>query len=170
VRRVLIVAALVLTSCGGSPMAPSVRAPQAAGPLDSGLYLLMLTMATSGTSGSSVCFSVTIGGSPGLVAVIVPTPVQVERSGDTVTVRPDDPTATFRMQLQLAGANLAGTASGQYRSSATTVTVSGPLSAPTAEATGIVGPSSISGTLNGTVSVESMGCSNNGHSWSLTPR
>ena len=173
-RRALITAVMFAGACGGrGPMAPSTTVPQPAMSLDTGAYVLTVSMATSGTSGFSSCVSLTIGPPPpALTGVFVPTPVHLERTGNSATIAPDDPSATFRMQLQLSGATLSGTASGQYRSSATTVTVNGPLSAPTgpALATGIVGPSSITGALDGSVSVGDMTCTNNGHGWSLMTR
>jgi hypothetical protein len=172
-RRTFAPAALILAvSCGGSPMAPSTNAPQQpASSLASGAYLLTVSMATSGNSGFSSCVSITIGGEmPAFAAVFVPTPVQVNHDGNTITITPDDPAATFRMQLQLAGASLSGTASGKFQSSATTVTVTGATSAA-AVATGIVvGPSNVSGVINGTVSVQGLSCTNNAHTWLLAPR
>jgi hypothetical protein len=166
----LLLATLALTACGGTPTAPSTPAPQSAGPLDSGSYLLTVTMATSGTSGFTTCASLTIDTSAVLVGVAVPTPVHVERTGTIVTIAPDDASATFRMQLQVAGANLSGTASGQYSSSATTVAVAGRSGAAPATLIGLLGGASASGMLDGTVSVDSGTCSNNGHSWTLRPR
>jgi hypothetical protein len=171
-RKVLLAAALVLAgSCGGgSPMAPSTGAPPSPASLDSGSYLLTVSMSTSGTSGFSSCVSLTIGGAPpAFAAVFVPTPVHVERAGNSVTISPDDPSATFRMQLQIAGATLAGSASGQYRSSAT-LTVTGRSSDTPAAVTGTVGLASASGALEGTVSVDALSCTNNGHSWMLSAR
>jgi hypothetical protein len=128
-------------------------------------------MSNSGGSGFSTCVSETIGGeAPVFASVFVPTPVQLDHSGNTITVTPDDPAATFRMQLQMTGASLLGTASGQFQSSATTVTVTGPSGNASATAIGIVGPSSVSGALTGTVSVAGLSCTNNGHTWMLAPR
>jgi hypothetical protein len=129
-------------------------------------------MATSGRSGISACVSLTIGGEPpAFAAVIVPIAVQVSHSGGTVTIVPDDPAATFRMQLQMAGASVSGTASGQFQSSATTVTVAGRFSDPSpAAVTGIVGPAVASGALDGSVSVQGLSCTNDGHTWMLAPR
>jgi hypothetical protein len=103
--------------------------------------------------------------------VPVPTPVQLDHGGDTITVTPDDPAATFRMQLKEAGAGLSGTASGKFQSGATTVTVSGTSPNASAAATGVVGPSGALGRLNGSVSVNpGLGCTNNAHGWTLAPR
>ena len=131
-------------------------------------------MATSGTGGISACVSLTIIGGPPQVSagVFAPAPVHVERVGDSVRVTPDDPSATFRMQLQVAGANLSGTASGEYLSGGTPVRVSGRTSGTGAVVTGIVGgtAASASGALDGNVGNETMTCFNNGHAWSLKPR
>jgi hypothetical protein len=171
-RRILLAAALVVAgSCGGSPMAPSTGAPSSPALLASGSYLLTVSMSTSGTSGLSSCVSLTIGGAPpAFAAVFVPTPVHVERVGNSVTIAPDDPSATFRMQLQIAGAALSGTASGQYGSSATPITVTGRSSEASAAVTGTIGASFASGALEGTVGVAGWSCTNNGHSWMLGAR
>jgi hypothetical protein len=170
-RRGLIAAVLLIASCGGSPMAPSTGVPSSAASLASGAYLLTVSMSTSGTSGFSSCVSLTMGGAPpAFAAVFVPTPVHVERVGNGVTISPDDPSATFRMQLQIAGAALSGTASGQYRSSATPITVTGRSSDAPAAVTGTIGANSASGALEGTVGLDGVSCTNNGHSWMLSAR
>ena len=103
--------------------------------------------------------------------VFVAAPVQVTHSGNTIIITPDDPAATFRMQLQLAGSTLSGTASGQLQSGGATVTVTGTSPNASAAASGVVvGPSSVSGGLNGTVSVQGLSCTNNAHTWTLAPR
>lgn len=172
-RRALLLAFLALTaSCGGAPMAPSTNAPQASSSLASGAYLLTVSMSTSG-SGVSSCVSLTAGAPPAFAAVFVPTSVHVNQSGPTITVTPDDPAATFRMQLQLTGSTLSGAASGQYQSGGSTIAVSGASSGGAAIATGVVGsfgPYVVSGMLTGTVSVQDMSCTNNGHTWTLMPR
>ena len=170
-RKVLLAAALVAASCGGSPMEPSTGAPSSAASLASGSYVLTVSMSTSGTSGFSSCLSLTAGGAPpAFAAVIVPVPVQVERVGNNVTITPDDPSATFRMQLQIAGAALSGTASGQYRSSATPITVTGRSSDAPAAVSGTIGVNSAAGALEGTVGVDALSCTNNGHGWMLRSR
>lgn len=171
-RRALLLGALtVAASCGGSPMAPSANTPQQpTSSLPSGPYHLTVSMATSGT-GISTCVSLTSGGeAPAFAAVFVPTSVQVNHSGNTITVTPDDPTATFRMQLQVVGSALSGTASGKFQSSATTVTVSGASSDGSATATGIVAGAIASGGISGSVSVQGLNCTNSGHTWTLAPR
>ena len=151
-RRTFAPAALILAvSCGGSPMAPSTNPPQQpASSLASGAYRLTVSMATSGDSRYSYCVSLTIGGEmPAFAAVFVPTPVQVNHDGNTVTITPDDPAATFRMHLQVTGATLSGTASGEFQSSATTVTVAGASSNGSAAATGsVIEPSTVSGVID----------------------
>jgi hypothetical protein len=175
-RGALFLATLALTvSCGGGPMAPSPSGSSLpAASLASGPYLLTVSMATSGSSGFSTCVSQSIGGqAPAFGAIFVPTPVQVDRSGDTIIITPDDPAATFRMQLEQSGANLSGTAAGQFHSTSIVVTVSGGTSGSAGVVTGVVrpvGPASASGVIDGTISVEGLSCSNNGHSWTLMPR
>ena len=152
-------------------MAPSTGAPSSPASLASGAYHLTVSMSTSGTSGFSSCVSLTIGGEPpAFAAVSVPTPVHVERVGNSVTISPDDPAASFRMQLQIAGATLSGTASGQYPSSATPIAVTGRPSDTPAAVIGTIGPVFASGILEGTVSVAGFSCTNNGHSWTLRTR
>jgi len=170
-RRVLAVAAVIAAGCAGTPTTPSPT-PQSSGALASGPYQLTVSMATSGNSGVSACVSASTGTQvPGFSAIFVPMPVHVAVSGSAAAITPDDESATFRMQIQIAGANVSGTASGQFRSRGTTVTVTGPFSNPSAAAaTGVIAPTSARGSLDGTVSVEGLSCTNNGHSWSLTPR
>jgi len=151
-------------------MAPSEAGAQGTPSLTSGSYRLTLSMAPTGASGISTCAMAIGGPLPPFSAVFVPTSVHVERAGNSATITPDDPSATFRMQLQIAGAALSGTASGQYRSSATPITVTGTSSAAPAVVRGILGSDSASGVLDGTVSVDSMSCTNNGHEWTLTAR
>ena len=86
-------------------MAPSTSAPHSASTLPSGAYRLTVSMSTSGNSGFSFCVS-GHGEPPSFAAVSVPTPVQVNHIGNTIDITPDDPAATFRMQLQMSGANL----------------------------------------------------------------
>jgi len=151
-------------------MAPSTGAPSSAS-LASGAYHLTVSMSTSGTSGFSSCVSLTIGDAPpAFAAVVVPTPVHLDRVGNSVTISPDDPSATFRMQLQIAGATLSGTASGQYRISAMPIAVTGRSSDTPAAVTGTIGSVFASGALEGTVSVDALSCTNNGHSWTLRAR
>lgn len=170
----MLSAALMLcTSCGSSPTTPSTTAPQSTATLTSGAYLMTLSMATSGNSGFSSCVSLTAGGtSPAFASVFASTPVVLDRSGNAITITPQDQAATFRMQLQVAGANLSGTAAGDYQTGATKMSVTG-TSGGSAIATGIVGqagPYVASGALTGTVSIDGLSCTNNGHTWTLMPR
>jgi len=173
-RRVFALPAVILAaSCGGSATAPSTNPPMQPVALANGAYVLTLAMSTSGNSGYSACVSLTIGGEPpAFTGVFVPTPVQVSRIGDTITITPDDPSATFRMQLQQAGASLSGTAAGQFQSASTVVTVSGRSPGTAAAATGIVvpvGPPVASGGIDGMITVQGLSCTNNGHAWTLAP-
>jgi len=163
-----------MASCGGStPVGPSGTGGPANPPvfsaLPSGPYLLSVSMATSGSGGFSTCVSITIGGAtPTPVTAPVSASVHVVHDGSIVIVTPDDPTATFRMDLQVSGLALAGTAAGQYQGSGTTMTVGG--GAGSAAATGTFGPSTVSGTLDGTVTAGGTSCTNNGHTWVLSPQ
>lgn len=175
--RAHAVASLVLVSlaaCGArsTPTRPSPATVD----LASGSYNLVLTMSTTGDptctgvgcSTASLCYG--ISGAAPLVAISVPAAVRVERVADAVTVRPDDATATFRMDLQIAGTALSGTASGQYRSGATTVRVDNGTPVGAAVVTGTLLAPFVSGRLTGAIDIGGTGCSNDGHRWTLTPR
>jgi hypothetical protein len=96
--------------------------------------------------------------------------VQVTHTGNAVTIAPEDPAATFRMQLQLAGASATGTASGQFGSAGATINVSGTSAGEPATATGQVATTLASGVMSGTLSVQGLSCTNNAHGWQLKPR
>ncbi|HEY3885254.1 MAG TPA: hypothetical protein VGL62_08615 [Vicinamibacterales bacterium] len=97
----------------------------------------------------------------------LPTNVQVGRTGNTVTIQPEDSAATFRMDLQMSGAVVSGTASGEYRSGDTPVTVTG-LKSDIADAIGTVAGSGAAGNLTGSIAIPGVSC--NGGNWSLTTR
>ncbi len=120
--------------------------------------------------GGSVCVTISLcGGAGGPSASTVATLVRLDRSGDLVTIRPEDPSATFRLDLHVAGPVLAGTASGEFRDGALEVAVaSGEKSA--AVASGTVLTASVAGKLDGNVRIAGYGCSNNSHTWTLAPR
>ena len=174
-RLMLLALAMLAGSCGGpsSPIAPPVPSPAQLS-LANGSYRLTIMMSTTGGCPTSpICTSVSLCSSlsgSGIVAEAVPTGVALQRDGDTIAIRPDDPAATFRMTLQQSGAALSGTAFGGYGSLQATLTVSDGLGGPAA-VTGVLLPSfGVSGNLTGDVEVNGTGCSNNGHTWTLTPQ
>lgn len=134
----------------------------------------MLTLATVGdpvcTGGG--CLTMSLCASAAgvqLIGISVPIEVLVERMGDDVTIRPEDGSATFRMNLRVSGTTLSGTASGQFRSGGYVVTVDGGTPQSAATVTGTTVPVFASGSLEGAVMIGGAGCSNNGHRWSLVP-
>jgi|SRR5579872_930981 len=162
-RRVFALAAAILVaSCGGRTTSPTASTPVAS--LPSGAYVLTLSI-TGAPSGFSFCVS--SGAPPGQPGGGLPTNVQVEQTGSTVTITPEDSTATFRMDLQMSGAVVSGTASGEYRSGDTPVTVTG-LKSDIAGAIGTVAGSGAAGNIDGSVAIPGVSC--NGGNWSLTTR
>jgi hypothetical protein len=175
-RRMFVLAALsVAASCGGGPMSPTVTAPVPS--LPSGAYILHVSIGGPDSMGFSFCVG-DFGPNLGVLA----TNVELQHTGNTVTIQPDDSTATFRMDLQMSGAGLSGTASGQFPVSGRVFAVAGQGQSPaaavgTARSSGaagnLTGNVSISGTISlaGTgsvVSVPGLGC--NAGNWSVTPR
>lgn len=170
VRRTLLAAAMLLAaSCGGSPVSPSPPAPAAtpgAVTLESGPYTLAIAFSATGRSvcRDGFCFttSLCIGNpSPATASFSV----AVERSGNRATVRVPDGASSLVVDLELAPALVTGTISGSARDAQGVVmevsgTVSGaPSNAPV-----------VSGHIDGQLSVAGGSCSNNGHTWSLSPR
>jgi len=175
-RRVFALAALTLAaSCGGRAMSPTVSTPVAA--LPSGAYVLSVEIGGGGGQ-----FSACVG-SPGIQDPgALSTNVELRHSGNTVSIQADDPTATFRMDLQMSGSTLLGTASGQFPITGRTVAVAG-QGGSAAAAVGSASSSGAAGNLTGNVSVSgsiiiggmgsvvdvpSLAC--NGGNWSVTPR
>jgi hypothetical protein len=136
--------------------------------------------------------NVSIGGGGGLFTACVSsgaldigglaTNVELQQTGNTVTIQPDDSTATFRMELQMSGATLSGTASGQFLSTGRVVAVGGQGESPAAAVgtasssgaggnlTGNVSASGTSGTVSAGGIVSTGGLTCNGGNWSLTTR
>jgi hypothetical protein len=170
-RRVFVAAVLVFAaSCGGGPMSPTASAVPA---LPSGAYALNVEIGGGGSQ-----FTACVG-APGVDTGALATNIQLQHIGNTVTIQPDDPTATFRMDLQMSGATLSGTASGQFLVSGRVVAIAGLKGDPAAAAVGTASSSGAAGNLNGNVSVSGtlivggmgtpgLGC--NGGNWSVTPR
>jgi len=173
-RRVCGVPVLIfMASCGGRSMSPTASTPVPA--LPSGAYVLSITI--GGGAQFTACVSsgaVDIGG--------LATNVELQHTGNSVTIQPDDSTATFRMDLQMSGATLSGTASGQFLVTGRIVAVAGQGQSPAAAVgmasnsgaagnlTGNVSASGTSGTVGagGIISTGGLGC--NGGNWSVTPR
>jgi hypothetical protein len=173
-RLAAVILPLTLLGCGSSstPTAPGSGA--AVIELRPGSYALRLTMSRTGVPdcSSGLCVSVTVCSGLGVPPSIgtLTAMVRLERSGNTITIRPEDATATFRFDLTITGTVLDGTVSGQLRSGTLLASVaSGGGQAP-AVATGTLLAESVAGKIDGQVSIGEAGCSNNGHSWTLTPR
>jgi hypothetical protein len=167
-----LVVPLTVLACGGhsTPTSPT----SAVLDLVPGSYALTLTMSQHGDAqcpdGTSVCMTISLcGGVGGPSASTVATVVRLDRSGDAVTIRPEGPSATFRLDLHVAGSVLTGTASGEFREGALRVAVA-PGGTSVAVATGTVLTASVAGKLDGNLSIGGYGCSNNGHTWTLAPR
>lgn len=157
-RMFILAAAIFAASCGGRTMSPTVSTPVAS--LPSGAYVL-----TVSSTGSPTGFNACVGNDFTQLGVAPPTNVQVDHTGDTVTILPDDSTATFRMDLKMSGAVVLGRASGKYLSGAVLVAVTG-LKSDIADASGTVAESGVAGNLTGWVAVGGVSC--NGGNWSLT--
>jgi hypothetical protein len=173
-RRVFAVAALLAASCGGS-MSPTASTPIPV--LPSGAYVLSVSI--GGTSfGLSFCVS---SGAGAVDTGALVTNVELQHTGNTVTIQPDDSTATFRMDLQMAAATVSGTASGQFISTGRVVAVAG-QSGSAAAAVGTASSVGAAGNLTGNIGASGPGLAGpggivntasvacNGGNWSLTPR
>ena len=171
-RRAFGLAVLIVTACGSK--SPTVSTPVPA--LSSGAYVLNVSIGGGGGQ-FTTCVSngsLDIGG--------LATNVELQHTGNTVTIQPDDSTATFRMDLQMIGATLSGTASGQFLSTGRVVAVAGQNGSAAAAVgtasgsgaagnlTGNVGASSASGTAGPGGIVRTVGLACNGGNWSVTPR
>jgi hypothetical protein len=165
-------------ACGGSstPTAPASTtiAPAPAGlDLVAGTYRVTITMAQRGEpvcNPNGICIMVSMcGGVDGAPsATSAAAAVCLERFGDAITIRPEDATASFRMDLSVAGNSVSGTASGKFLDGALPVSVGGTQSP--VKVTGTKLPASVAGGLEGQVDIGWYGCSNNGHGWTLVPR
>ena len=176
-RPVFAVAApLLAASCGGGSMSPTVATPVPS--LPSGAYVLNVTI-TGAATGFSSCVGSGGMADPGVLA----TNVELQHTGNTVTIQPDDSTATFRMDLQMSGATLLGTASGQFLITGGRVVAVAGQGGSVVPAVGTASSSGAAGNLNGNVSVSGTvviagtgsatvtpGLSCNGGHWSVTPR
>lgn len=185
--RLQKVAALVIpltfVACGGStPTTPTSAGSPSTPPATStaldvvtGTYLLTVAMSQRGEptcDNSGICISISLcGGMTGPPpASVLTTLVRVDRSGDTIAIRPEDASASFRMDLRIAANTVSGPASGQFRDSNVQLSlIIGAGQAP-AMATGSVLATSVAGKIDGQVGVGGYSCSNNGHTWTLVPR
>jgi len=165
-----------LLACGGRSTA---TAPTSTTVLDiaSGRYAMTVTMSTSGepVCNNGVCLSVSVcggaGGPPSVSALT--TVVRLERSGDAITIRPEDASASLRMDLRIAANMVSGTASGEFRDPVLQLSLviqAGQSGQSAAVTTGTVLTTSVAGKIDGQVGVGAYSCSNNGHTWTLVPR
>ena len=161
-----------LLGCGhSSPAAPSSTSIILN--LAPGSYALTLTMSRSGEpvcrNGICTATSLCVGaGGPQTVTPFA-TVVRLERSRDAVTIRPEDPSATLRLDLHIAGNTVDGTASGEFRDGALQISIAGGDGRTPAVATGTVLAASVTGNIDGQVSTNGYACSNNGHTWAIAP-
>jgi hypothetical protein len=174
--RLAKLAALVVpftfVSCGGrsSPSAPT----SALLDLVPGTYALTVTMSPNGdpTCTNGICTSLTlcIGSSDPRSVLAVTTAVRVDRAADAITIRPEDTSASFRMELRIAEAAVSGTASGQFRDGNGQLSIGSGDPQSRASVSGVVLATSVSGKIDGQVGVSGYSCSNNGHTWTLVSR
>ena len=171
-RRVLLAVAVALAgSCGGSPTAPleTMRlAPVRPVVLGSGPYVLAVTLSTTGipVCQNGVCTSNSLCvNNPASASASFD--VDLERTGDAATVRIPGSGSSLVLSLQVAQSSVGGTIAGSARgTNGVLVDVSGAVTGTAPDDKAIA----VSGNINGEFSVAGGGCSNNGHSWSLTPR
>jgi hypothetical protein len=173
-KVVALVFPLALVACGGhsTPTAPTPAVVFFN--VVPGSYGLKIALSSSGDpvcNAAGICTSISLcSGTQGPSSVSTfTTAVRLDRSGDAVTIRPEDSSATLRIDLRIAGSAAAGTVSGQFRDGAHQVSVAGGAGQPAA-LTGTVFDAGVAGRIDGQVETDGYGCSNNGHTWTLTPR
>ena len=136
--------------------------------LDSGPYTLSLTFSPSGVPVCQNGFCTSI-------QLCINTPasrttsfdVELDRSGDTATVRVPGSGSSLVLSLRIAAASVTGTIAGSARdANGFLIDVSGSVTgaAPWTDAI------AASGNIDGQMSIAGGSCSNNGHIWSLAPR
>ena len=167
-----LIVALTCLSCGGhsTPTAPASTVLD----LVTGPYALTVTMSSIGdpicTNG--VCLSAglcsRVGDPPTLRPVTAA--VRLDRSGDAISIRPEDASSSFRMELRLETNALSGTASGQLRDGNVQLSIVSAQGQAGAGVTGTVLAASVAGKIDGQVGIGGYSCSNNGHTWGLTRR
>jgi hypothetical protein len=160
-RTPLLAAALVVAgSCGGSPTAPPALPPARPVVLNSGPYVLAITLATVGITPPSIC-------ADNPVETTASFNVELERSGSAATVRVPGSASPLVLSLAVAATSVTGTISGSARDAGgVSIGASGTVSGIAPSDAAIA----VSGNIDGTVSVPGGFCFNNGHRWSLTPR
>jgi hypothetical protein len=173
-----VVLPLALLGCGGHSM-PSgpTSSPSPAAVLFNvvpGSYGLKITLSSFGgepVCSGGICASTSVcsGTQSSSAVTTFTTLVRLDRSGDAVTIRPEDPAATLRIDLRLDGSAAGGTVSGQFSDGAYQVAVTNAGGQP-AVMTGTVLEAAVAGKISGQVATEGYGCTNNGHTWTLTPR
>jgi hypothetical protein len=171
-----VVGSLTFLACGrnSTPTAPTSTVLD----LLPGTYALTITMSSSGepVCNNGLCVSVSLcGGGTGAPPSVraLTTVVRLDRSGDAITIHPEDTSASFRMDLRIAANTVSGTASGQFRDPTlqlSLVIAAGQPGQPAAVATGTVLTTSVAGKIDGQVGVGGYSCSNNGHTWTMVPR
>ena len=158
--------ALLMPGCSGSST-PTTPVPAVATPIFNiltGAYTLTLTMSQSGDStGPTLC--VGPAGAPSLSSLTAL--VRLDRLGDAVTVSAEDPTATFRIDLHMAGTALDGTTVGQFRDGAVQASVTARDGHSAATTTAAVMSGSVAGKIDGRVSIGGYSCTSNAHTWTL---
>jgi len=166
-----LIVSMTLLGCG-SASTPAAPTSAAGLNLVDGTYRLTLSMSSSGEptcNNNGVCLTVSLCGGganpPSLRPVI--TMARLERIGDQITLRAEDPSSTLVFDLRIAGNALSGTASGQLREGALQIVVG---EGHAAIATGLVLPTAVTGKLDGQLSTGGYSCSNNGHTWALSPQ
>jgi hypothetical protein len=93
--------------------------------------------------------------------------VDLERVGSTAAVRVPGSDSPLALTLEVAATSVTGTITGSARDArGVSMGASGAVSGIAPSDAAIA----VSGTIDGTVSISSGFCFNNGHRWSLTPR
>src|SRR5256885_715097 len=158
----VVVVPLIFMACGShaTPAAPSPAVLD----LVPGAYVLTLTLSQTGDPSctGSVCTSLSlcVGDSGASPVRTLATVVRLDRAGDAVTIRPDDSSATFRLDLQVSGAAVGGTAAGHFRDGALQISVEpGGGEQSAAVATGTVLATSVVGKIKGDVAIGGYSCS-----------
>jgi hypothetical protein len=171
-----LVIPLTLLACGGNSSPTAATSPSTVLDLVPGAYALTITMSSSGepVCNNGFCLSggVCAGSATSTVRTLT-TAVRLDRSGDAITVRAEDVSASFRMDLSIAANTVTGTMSGEFRDAAHQLSLtikSGQPSQAAAVATGTVLATSVAGKIDGQLGIAGYACSNNGHIWTLVPR
>jgi hypothetical protein len=171
-RRIAAIVALLLAgACGGStPTSPAPVPVSLPRPivLASGTYTLALSVSSAGlpVCENGVCVSLSFcSGTPS--SATMTWSADVERIDDRAIVRSLGAGNTLVLTLTVATESVTGTITGVARDAGgQMVAASGSV---TGWAAGNAG-TTVSGTIDGQMTVGGGWCSNNGHVWSLSPR